>query len=68
MQEGTRDVHSSPAAFSVGRIINCFRARSALLVSRLEDRDDVLQKTFTDSDNDDEKLESGDLDLTDDDK
>jgi hypothetical protein len=30
--------------------VNCFRARSALLVSRLEDCDDVLQKTFVDDD------------------
>lgn len=46
----TRDIHSSPATFTVGRIVNCFRARSALLVNRLEDCDDVLQKNFADDD------------------
>jgi hypothetical protein len=54
MQEGARDIHSSPAVLTVGRIVNNFRARSAIIVSRLEDTDDVLQKTFDDSDADDD--------------
>jgi len=34
--------------------VQCFRARSALLVSRLEDDDEVLHKTFSDSDDRDD--------------
>ena len=49
-----RNIHSSPAAFTVDRVVQCFRARSALLVSRLEDDDEVLHKTFSDSDDKDD--------------
>jgi len=49
-----RDIHSSPAAFTIDRVVQCFRARSALLVSRLEDDDEVLHKTFSDSDDKDD--------------
>ena len=49
-----RNIHSSPAAFTIDRVVQCFRARSALLVSRLEDDDEVLHKTFSDSDDKDD--------------
>jgi len=54
MQIAGRDIHSSPAVLTVGRIVNNFRARAALVISRLEDTDDVLQKTFDDSDTDED--------------
>ena len=49
-----RNIHSSPAAFTIDRVVQCFRARSALLVSRLEDDDEVLHKTFSDCDDKDD--------------
>jgi len=53
-----RNIHSSPAAFTIDRVVLCFRARSALLVSRLDDDDEVLHKTFSDSDDKDDELSS----------
>ena len=58
-QDVARDIHTSPATFTVGRIVNNFRARTALIVSRIEDSDDVLQKTFDDSDPDEEMPSNG---------
>ena len=54
-----RNIHSSPAAFTIDRVVQRFRARSALLVSRLEDDDEVLHKTFSDCD---DKYDVDDID------
>ena len=48
LQELARNIHTSPALFSLERVMQGFRARSQLLVSRLEDSDDVLQPDFDD--------------------
>jgi kinesin family protein 4/21/27 len=47
-QEIARNIHTSPALFSLERVMQGFRARSQLLVSRLEESDDVLQPHFSD--------------------
>lgn len=52
-----RNIHSSPAAFTIDRVVQRFRARSALLVSRLEDDDEVLHKTFSDCDDKDDDVD-----------
>ncbi|XP_077862276.1 kinesin-like protein KIF27 [Saccoglossus kowalevskii] len=44
----SRKVHTSPAMFSMERIVQGFRARSQLIVNRLEDLDEVLQEQFSD--------------------
>ncbi|XP_077978007.1 kinesin-like protein KIF27 isoform X2 [Glandiceps talaboti] len=44
----SRKVHTSPAMFSMERIVQGFRARSQLLINRLEDLDEVLQERFSD--------------------
>ncbi|KAK6191693.1 hypothetical protein SNE40_003312 [Patella caerulea] len=44
----SRNIKTSPALFSLERVMQSFRARSQLLVSRLEDHDDVLHQTFSD--------------------
>ncbi|XP_041366340.1 kinesin-like protein KIF27 [Gigantopelta aegis] len=44
----SRHIKSSPALFSLERVMQSFRARSQLLVSRLEDSDEVLHQTFSD--------------------
>jgi len=36
-------------------VVQCFRARSALLVSRLEDDDEVLHRDFSDSEDKDDE-------------
>jgi kinesin family protein 4/21/27 len=41
-------VKTSPALFTLDRVLQSFRARSQLLVSRLEDNDEVLHQTFSD--------------------
>ncbi|XP_070566373.1 kinesin-like protein KIF27 isoform X2 [Ptychodera flava] len=57
----SRKVHTSPAMFSMERIVQGFRARSQLLINRLEDLDEVLQEQFSDDevfDNDDAERSS----------
>ncbi len=46
-QAAARNIHTSPALFSLERVMAGFRARSQLLVSRLEDSDDVCQPHFS---------------------
>ncbi|XP_035825943.1 kinesin-like protein KIF27 isoform X2 [Aplysia californica] len=48
----SRLIKTSPALFTLERVMQSFRARSQLLVSRLEDADDVLHQTFSDNDDD----------------
>ncbi len=43
-----RNIHTSPAVISLERVMAGFRARSQLLVSRLEDSDDVCLPEFSD--------------------
>ncbi|XP_064601119.1 kinesin-like protein KIF27 [Liolophura sinensis] len=43
-----RDIKSSPALFSLDRVMQRFRARSQILVNHLEDCDDVIHQTFSD--------------------
>ncbi|KAI8784176.1 kinesin-like protein KIF27 isoform X1 [Biomphalaria glabrata] len=45
----SRLIKTSPALFTLERVMQSFRARSQLLISRLEDSDEVLHQTFTDS-------------------
>ncbi|CAH1786333.1 unnamed protein product [Owenia fusiformis] len=42
-----RDIHTSPALFSLDRVMQGFRARSQLLINQLEDNDDVLHKIYS---------------------
>ncbi|CAL1543407.1 unnamed protein product [Lymnaea stagnalis] len=49
----SRLIKTSPALFTLERVMQSFRARSQLLISRLEDSDEVLHQTFSD----DEDLE-----------
>ena len=56
-QARTRAIHTSPAVFSLARVMQGFRARSQLLVSRLEDDDNVRQRGFSDEDHKDEEEE-----------
>ncbi|XP_046330087.2 kinesin-like protein KIF27 isoform X1 [Haliotis rufescens] len=44
----SRNIKTSPALFSLERVMQSFRARSQLLVTRLEDSDEVLHQTFSD--------------------
>lgn len=39
-------MHTSPALFTVERFMQGFRARSQLLVERLDDEDEVLHAPF----------------------
>ncbi|KAK7479550.1 hypothetical protein BaRGS_00029187 [Batillaria attramentaria] len=48
----SRLIKTSPALFSLERVMQSFRARSQLLVSRLEDTDEVLHQTFSDDSGD----------------
>ncbi|KAK7099081.1 hypothetical protein V1264_003272 [Littorina saxatilis] len=50
----SRQVKTTPAIFSVDRVMQSFRARSQLLVIRLEDSDEVLHQTFSDESGDEE--------------
>lgn len=59
LQPPTRNIHTSPALFSVERVMAGFRARSQLLVGRLEDGDDVLQQAFSDEDEDSMQAKQG---------
>eukprot|EP00106_Octopus_bimaculoides_P020278 XP_014787720.1 PREDICTED: kinesin-like protein KIF27 [Octopus bimaculoides] len=45
----SRQIHTSPALFSLERIMQNFRARSQLLVVNLEDTDEVLHLSFDDT-------------------
>ncbi|XP_021353306.1 kinesin-like protein KIF27 [Mizuhopecten yessoensis] len=42
----SRNIKTSPALFTLERVMKSFRARSQLLVSRLEDNDEVLHPTY----------------------
>ncbi|KAL3842329.1 hypothetical protein ACJMK2_020357 [Sinanodonta woodiana] len=44
----SRNIKTSPALFTLDRVMKSFRARSQLLVSRLEDGDEVLRVEFSD--------------------
>ncbi|XP_052800422.1 kinesin-like protein KIF27 isoform X2 [Mya arenaria] len=46
----SRNIKTSPALFTLERVMKSFRARSQLLVSRLEDGDEVLHLEFSDGD------------------
>lgn len=66
MQDTSRNIHTSPALFSLDRVMQGFRARSQILVSRLDDNDDVMQQQFSEdeaqnSDDDDEEDEDDDV-------
>ncbi|CAG5123649.1 unnamed protein product, partial [Candidula unifasciata] len=56
LRPASRLIKTSPAHFTLERVMQSFRARSQLLISRLEDEDDVLHQTFSD-DEDEEKEE-----------
>ncbi|KAH3886113.1 hypothetical protein DPMN_010114 [Dreissena polymorpha] len=47
----SRNIKTSPALFTLERVMKSFRARSQLLVSRLEDSDEVLHLEFSDAEN-----------------
>ncbi|XP_032223609.1 kinesin-like protein KIF27 isoform X2 [Nematostella vectensis] len=49
-----RNLHSSPSTFNTDRMLQGFRARSQLLVSRLEEQDEVLCTLSDTSDSEDE--------------
>ncbi|KAH9519223.1 Kinesin-like protein kif27 [Bulinus truncatus] len=53
----SRLIKTSPALFTLERVMQSFRARSQLLISRLEDSDEVLHQTFSDSEEDEEDNE-----------
>ena len=48
----SRNIKTSPALFTLERVMKSFRARSQLLVSRLEDSDEVLHLEFSDENGD----------------
>ena len=48
MRPPSRNIKTSPALFTLERVMKSFRARSQLLVSRLEDSDEVLHLEFSD--------------------
>ena len=48
----SRLIKTSPALFTLERVMQSFRARSQLLVSRLEDGDEVLHQMFSDDEED----------------
>ncbi|GFO31121.1 kinesin-like protein kif27, partial [Plakobranchus ocellatus] len=50
----SRLIKTSPALFTLERVMQSFRARSQLLVSRLEDGDEVLHQMFSDDDDDED--------------
>lgn len=52
---GARKIHTSPAVLTVDRVLHSFRARSKLILSQIEDADDVIVKSFSDDDDDDEE-------------
>lgn len=41
-----RSVYSSPALFTLERVMQSFRARSQILAETLEENDNVLQRNF----------------------
>ncbi|XP_059168452.1 kinesin-like protein KIF27 isoform X2 [Physella acuta] len=57
----SRLIKTSPALFTLNRVMQSFRARSQLLISRLEDSDEVLHQTF--SDEEDEQHEENNENL-----
>jgi hypothetical protein len=46
VEKKNRAAYSSPALFNLERIMQSFRARSQLLVERIEENDFVLQRKF----------------------
>ena len=47
-QAHTRNIHTSPANFTLERVVQNFRARSQLRVLQLEDSDEMLHPVFSD--------------------
>lgn len=54
----SRNIKTSPALFTLERVMKSFRARSLLLVSHLEDRDEVLHLEFSDKEDNAENVDS----------
>lgn len=54
----SRNIKTSPALFTLERVMKSFRARSQLLVSRLEDGDEVLHLQFSDVEDRTENIDS----------
>lgn len=48
-QPPSRQIHTSPALFSLEHVMQNFRARSQLMIVNLEDTDEVLQQSFDDN-------------------
>ncbi|KAI0219309.1 hypothetical protein LSAT2_029120 [Lamellibrachia satsuma] len=65
LKEAERNIHTSPALFSLERVMQGFRARSQLVIHRLEDSDEVLQKHFSDDEEEDGDEESADASSSD---
>lgn len=59
-----RPVHTSPALFTLERYMQGFRARSQLLVERLDDEDEVLHQPFPCTDEDSSVISEGGDNLT----
>ncbi|XP_013410614.1 kinesin-like protein KIF27 isoform X2 [Lingula anatina] len=55
----SRNIRTSPAMFSVERVMQGFRARSQLLMNQLEEHDEVLHQGFSDNEEGDDGEESG---------
>ncbi|XP_072045024.1 kinesin-like protein KIF27 isoform X2 [Amphiura filiformis] len=51
----SRKLHTSPPLFSLERIVQGFRARSQLLIKRIEEEDEVMQEDMSGSSGDDEE-------------
>ncbi|XP_045174185.2 kinesin-like protein KIF27 isoform X3 [Mercenaria mercenaria] len=54
----SRNIKTSPALFTLERVMKSFRARSQLLVSRLEDGDEVLHLDFSDGEDNAQNVDS----------
>jgi hypothetical protein len=54
----SRNIKTSPALFTLERVMKSFRARSQLLVSRLEDGDEVLHLAFSDGEDNTQNVDS----------
>ncbi|XP_038053284.1 kinesin-like protein KIF27 isoform X2 [Patiria miniata] len=55
----SRKLHTSPPLFSLERIVQGFRARSHLILKRLEEQDEVMLWEMSDSSNDENDDKSG---------
>ncbi|KAK2183775.1 hypothetical protein NP493_289g01021 [Ridgeia piscesae] len=56
LKQMERNIHTSPALFSLERVMQGFRARSQLIIHHLEDSDEVLQKHFSDDDEEEDEV------------